>query len=115
MKRLEDDEITAARITRRSALAAIGAIVLGASSVRAQAVSDRDRSDAPGRGYTGRTDSDTGPSADRSGHGRTGPGGCTDSDAGSYADEAGRGRCRECSDSDGGRYGDPPGRGRRCG
>jgi len=71
---------------------------------------------------TGRTDSDTGSSADRAGYGRTG---VTDSDSGGNSDRAGYGRGggstadrggsgRNCSDSDSGSGADPGGRGRRC-
>jgi hypothetical protein len=61
-------------------------------------VTDSDPSDRAGNGrgggnprYTGRTDSDSGASSDRSGYGRTG---LTDSDNGSNADRAGYGRGR---------------------
>ncbi len=69
---------------------------------------------------TGRTDSDTGNSADRAGYGRTG---VTDSDTGGNSDRAGYGRGssvdrtgsgRNCSDSDSGSYADRAGYGRRC-
>ena len=134
----EEDIHTERGLGRRSALAGIGAAVVGTAAVtalgalapeEAQAQTDRDggpNADPAGRGRTGRTDSDGGPNADRAGHGRGRARrrprprrGCTDSDGGRFADAAGRGRrCRRgrrrCSDSDGGRYADPAGRGRRC-
>jgi hypothetical protein len=110
---LSESEIVRERVSRRSALAILGAVALsvagGHGSARAQV--DNDRSD---RARTGRSDSDTGPHADLPGQGRVGPRGCTDSDSGSYADTAGNGRCRRCSDSDEGRFEDAAGYGRRC-
>jgi hypothetical protein len=135
------------KISRRSFLTRVagGAIAGGAAltilgeSAEAGQVSDRDPTDAAGRGYTGVTDNDSGSNADRAGHGRgrrrtgitdndRGAGadaagygrgrrrsGITDNDTGRNADPAGNGRGRRnCSDSDSGTYADPAGRGRRC-
>lgn len=116
---LEDSElITERSMGRRSSIAAVGAAVLGAAAVvgitpsEAEAqCTDRDPSDAPGRGRgcgSGCTDRDPN---DRAGYGRRcGGGGCSDRDPN---DPVGRGRyCgRSCSDSD---PNDPVGRGRHC-
>ena len=66
------------KISRRSFLGRVagGAIAGGAAmtvlgeSAHALQVSDRDPTDAAGRGYTGVTDSDRGSNSDRAGHGR---------------------------------------------
>lgn len=104
------------RIGRRSALAALGGLTLGASVGTARAQTDSDTGplgDAAGRGRTGATDGDEGAGADRAGHGRRPRRGCSDADRGRFGDAAGEGSCG-CSDADRGRYQDPEGRGRRC-
>ena len=86
------------KISRRSFLGRVagGAIAGGAAltvlgeTAHAQ-VSDRDPSDAPGRGYTGVTDNDSGSNADRANHGRGRQSGITDHDPG---DPPGNGRGR---------------------
>jgi len=111
-KTLENEEIITARVIgRRSTLGAIGATIIGAAALtavgasagrsHAKAQSDSDPNDAAGHGR--RTDSDSGPNADRAGHGRGHDGanhgrhcrGGTDSDP---RDGAGQGH--SCSDSD---------------
>jgi hypothetical protein len=110
-KTLENDEIITERVIgRRSTLGAIGATVLGAAALTAvgasvgrssaKAQSDSDPNDAAGHGRTGRTDSDSGPNADRAGHGSGHDGGghgrhCSDSDP-----RDGVNHGRHCSDSD---------------
>lgn len=107
------------KISRRSFLGRVagGAIAGGAAltvlgeSANAQ-VSDRDPSDAPGRGYTGVTDNDSGSNSDRAGHGRGRRNtGVTDNDPGDPVG-GGRGRRTGLTDSDSGSWADPAGNGR---
>ena len=89
------------KVSRRSFMTRVvgGAVVGGGAMIalggRAGAFQATDRdsgsnADAPGRGYTGYSDSDGGPNADRANHGRSG-GNCTDTDSGPNADPRGRG------------------------
>jgi len=115
------------RLNRRSFMSRVaGAAVLagGAAGIvtgtaKAQNYTGRTDSDSgsnadrSGYGRTGLSDSDSGSGADRAGYGRGGHQGVTDHDTGAYADPAGRGRGSSgMSDSDSGRYADPAGRGR---
>lgn len=112
VKTLSDDDIvSSSNVSRRSTLRMLGAGVLGAavtaaiglrpSTAQAQGVSDSDSGpsgDSPGHGRSGCSDSDNGPNEDRPAHGRScsqprRP--CSDSDSGPNADGAGHGRsCR---------------------
>lgn len=105
-KTLSDDEmVTEAHLGRRSALGLIGAGFVGAAV--AGAITTRS-SEAHAQGPS---DSDSGPNADRPGHGRTG---ATDRDSGANADGPGRGVCRlrRHTDSDSGGNADGVNRGR---
>ncbi len=126
------------KLSRRSFLASVagGMAAMGAiGTVTGSAVA---------QSYTGRTDADSGSSADRAGYGRrqrtgysdndsganadpanygrrgtsnTNRTNVTDSDSGPNADRAGYGRggaTRHCSDRDSGSTADPAGRGRHC-
>lgn len=96
-KTLRGDEITTDRkaaLGRRSALTLLGAGVVGSVAwvsgpSKAAASSDSDPTDPAGRGRTGFTDRDSGPSADGAGRGVCPERGWSDSDP---SDPAGRGR-----------------------
>ena len=112
---LEAGDITDAPMVvgRRSALAAVGALVGAAMGAVVLAPSVGEAC----RRHTGRTDSDGGPNADGGGRGHTG---LTDGDS-NPGDEVncGRGRRRApprsgCTDSDSGPGADGVGHGRRC-
>lgn len=115
------------KVSRRSfmkrvvggAVAGGGALVMLSGRAEALQVTDRDtgsNSDAPGRGYTGYSDSDSGSNADRANHGRSRQGrtsrGCTDNDSGPNADGAGQGRGNGVTDNDSGSNSDRAGCGR---
>ena len=115
------------KVSRRSFMTRVvgGAVVGGGAmialgkSAEAFQVTDRDtgsNADAPGRGYTGYSDSDSGSNADRANHGRSRQGrsnrGCTDNDSGPNADRAGAGRGNGVTDSDSGSNSDRAGCGR---
>ena len=103
---LTDDEmVTEAHVGRRSALGLIGAGIVGAavagtitakpSTANAQSVADSDsgpNADRPGHGRTGATDRDSGPNSDGPGRGVCRLRHHTDSDSGAGADGAGQGR-----------------------
>src|SRR5215468_4211666 len=94
------------RLNRRSFMSRVaGAAMLagGAAGVVTGA--------AKAQNYTGRTDSDSGSNADRSGYGRTG---ISDSDSGAGSDRPGYGRGGHAgvTDHDTGVGADPAGRGR---
>ncbi|QNL19567.1 hypothetical protein HXX25_09690 [Hyphobacterium sp. CCMP332] len=125
------------KLSRRSFLASVagGMAAMGAiGTVTGSAVA---------QSYTGRTDADSGSSADRAGYGRRQRTGYSDNDSGANADPAnygrrgtsntnrtnvtdsdsgpnadragyGRGTTRNCSDRDSGSSADPAGRGRHC-
>lgn len=95
-KTLGDSDIVVDRaLGRRSALAAIAAVGLGATAVVTTAgvaqakASDSDPNDPAGRGRTGFTDRDSGPGVDGAGRGVCAERGWSDSDPN---DPAGRGR-----------------------
>lgn len=94
------DIVTERPLGRRSAIATLGAAVLGGAAVvagassaqardRSAKASDSDPTDPPGRGRTGFTDRDSGASADGAGRGVCAERGWSDSDPN---DPAGRGR-----------------------
>ena len=87
-KSLVERDVSVTRMSRRSALAIAGVLVLGAARAHAKAT-DSDPQDPPGRGRTGFTDRDGGPGADGAGRGVCAERGWSDSDPN---DPAGRGR-----------------------
>ena len=110
-----DDITDGPSVGRRSALAAVGALVGAAVGVVVLAPSEAEAC----RRQTGRTDSDSGNGADGVNRGHTG---MTDSDSGDEAN-CGRGRggraaprrSGNCTDSDSGNGADGAGHGRNCG
>ena len=102
----DGDILTETGTQRRSALRAIGAGMLGAAVAGAIGLQSRNA-----QAQSGPSDSDSGPSEDQPGHGRTG---ATDRDSGPGADGAGHGVCarRHVTDSDSGNGADGAGHGR---
>lgn len=119
---LSEDELVSERaVGRRSALTAMGGVVLGAAAMTVLGAAGAESAEAQSDGDMGRyADGTARPPPPRPPPPRRRRSGVTDSDSGQGADPAGNGRGRRgsarsgCTDSDGGPNADPGGAGRRC-